>query len=187
MDEIEHVREGVGVVMTTQLLAVDISRLTFSASNSPEAKTLRWDRNGRRVGSVNCTTTCSSIRLDYAQDDGRRVSSKIQLTQTYPYFGGARRWFICPDCQRRCRVLYYRSSFKCRACARAVYPSQYDYIRVAGEAKAKRARSLVGTKADFGIVAATKPRGMHWKTYRKLEQLIWDADVAFDEFIASKI
>ncbi|MEO1661141.1 MAG: hypothetical protein AAFR51_09145 [Pseudomonadota bacterium] len=168
-------------------MALDVAALDFSETAPLKTKTLRWLQNERCMGSVNCTVTGSTIMLDYVLLDGRSVSAFIELTTTHPQFGGVRRWFVCPDCGRRCRLLHFASAFKCRKCVNAVYPSQYDYVRLAGEAKAKRAREQLGAAVGLDIAFATKPKGMHWKTYRKLEQLVWNADVAFEEYIQARL
>ena len=49
----------------------------------------------------------------------------IGLTQTPCHFGGHRRWFICPRCQKRMGCLYMRHGrFACRRCNRISYQSQ---------------------------------------------------------------
>lgn len=187
MDQLAAVRSHKTKNITTQLISLDVSELPCAATELPLTVTKYWERRGRVVGCVDCTISVSQVCLDHVQVDGRRGSTSIALTTTRPHFGGKRRWFVCPNCGRRCSKVYLRSSFVCRTCAKAVYPSQYAYLRVAGEAKAKTARSRLGIQANFGIVDAQKPKGMHWKTYQKLEQLIWDADIAFDDFIFKRM
>src|SRR5262249_18534912 len=51
----------------------------------------------------------------------------IKLTWTPCHLGGSRPWFVCPDCGRRCGVLYYtnflRDHLACRRCLRLIYAS----------------------------------------------------------------
>ena len=52
---------------------------------------------------------------------------KMEIDQTYPYFGGTRRWIICNGCGKRVRKLYRPESktlFKCRKCYDLMYLSQ---------------------------------------------------------------
>ena len=46
----------------------------------------------------------------------------ISFTQTACTFGGFRYWFTCPDCDRRCAILYKKKSwFACRVCQKLKY------------------------------------------------------------------
>jgi hypothetical protein len=54
----------------------------------------------------------------------------IALTDTTePFFGGLRFWWLCPECGRRCGILYLppkRTYFKCRLCHRLTYRSSQE-------------------------------------------------------------
>ena len=55
----------------------------------------------------------------------------IHLTKTYPYLGGKRFWFLCPDCNRRVRKLYRPENkfyFRCRICYDLMYQSQESNV-----------------------------------------------------------
>lgn len=57
---------------------------------------------------------------------GRRVF-EVSLTTTQQGHGGLRRWFSCPDCGRRCAVVYLRGGIlACRKCHGLVYASQRE-------------------------------------------------------------
>jgi hypothetical protein len=62
--------------------------------------------------------------------NGAQMKLTLFTTTTRPFYGGARRWFVCPSCGRRCAKLYTPNSnerpFACRACGGLVYDSQYD-------------------------------------------------------------
>lgn len=61
------------------------------------------------------------------QDDGswREYSCKIALTRTPCHFGGFRRWFTCPACERRIGILYFKGGrLACRICHGLCYRSQ---------------------------------------------------------------
>jgi hypothetical protein len=68
--------------------------------------------------------------LSLAWPNGQRWQVTLFTTETRPFYGGARRWFLCPACGRRCAKLYsprcYEARFACRHCWRLVYPSQYE-------------------------------------------------------------
>jgi hypothetical protein len=55
-------------------------------------------------------------------------SVDIAIKRTRQNFGGWRRWFSCPTCSRRCRVLYSAGpghTFTCGRCARIVRLARY--------------------------------------------------------------
>ena len=57
--------------------------------------------------------------------------SRIALTKTYPYFGGERYWFICPQCGKRVGKLFRhesKSEYKCRLCHNLMYSSQESNV-----------------------------------------------------------
>jgi hypothetical protein len=73
----------------------------------------------------------TSYDLTLTFSNGERLNMTVSTTTTRPFYGGARRWFVCPGagCGRRCAKLYSpnpgRSPFACRRCWRLVYESQY--------------------------------------------------------------
>ena len=59
---------------------------------------------------------------------GLRTMMFVLTVGTKQRLGGERRWWVCPDCGRRCRVLLSpepRLAFTCRKCLRAVYLTDY--------------------------------------------------------------
>ncbi len=49
------------------------------------------------------------------------------ITTTQCHHGGTRHWFACPDCDRRCRMLYMRNGrLACRQCHGLIYASQLE-------------------------------------------------------------
>lgn len=58
----------------------------------------------------------------------RRRVLRLQITRTNQPFGGTRRWWVCPSCDRRCGVLLAatpESSIACRRCLGAQYAGDY--------------------------------------------------------------
>ncbi|HKO57424.1 MAG TPA: hypothetical protein VJ276_16230 [Thermoanaerobaculia bacterium] len=69
--------------------------------------------------------------------DGAPINVTLWTVTTRPFYGGARRWFVCPKCEGRCAKLYAPNrsdQFACRLCWKLVYWSQYlknpDYLAV---------------------------------------------------------
>jgi hypothetical protein len=70
----------------------------------------------------------TQFELTLTWPNGERLSATLWATTTRPFYGGARRWLVCPNCSGGCAKLYQpdRSSpFACRRCWRLVYWSQY--------------------------------------------------------------
>lgn len=56
--------------------------------------------------------------------NGKDMHYSIRIDQTYPEFGGARCWFLCPRCARRVAKLYLVTPrFECRHCNDLAYQS----------------------------------------------------------------
>ena len=71
---------------------------------------INWWRHDQIANSINYRVEEEGLRLIYRTrgpgSDWRRVVELIPFVETSPPFGGRRRWFSCPGCQRRCRILY---------------------------------------------------------------------------------
>lgn len=67
--------------------------------------------------------------LSLSWPNGAQMNVTLFTTTTQPFYGGARRWFMCPRCSERCAKLctpdYRRVPFQCRTCLQLVYESQY--------------------------------------------------------------
>lgn len=92
----------------------------------------------------------------------------IPITTTQCHYGGERRWFMCPDCGRRCAVLY-KPDYRCRLCRNGRYwverfgPLDRRILR------SKRLREKLGQyRPNLSMPVPFKPPRMHWRTYRKI-------------------
>ena len=95
-------------------------------------------------------------------------AQRIPLTYTATRFGGRRPWFACPHCQTARRVLYKgRRGFACRTCLDLRYSSQVE--DPISKATRRRRRVLAKVGGELGGPFPVKPKGMQWRTYRKLE------------------
>ena len=55
----------------------------------------------------------------------------IEIVKTYPYFGGERYFFKCPDCEERVQKIYSpptKTLFRCRRCWDLIYQSQESNV-----------------------------------------------------------
>lgn len=133
--------------------------------------TLTWSRGGNKTGSINYQCGFDFLRLNYAfgrGDNQQDIDERFWLSRTEQPFGGKRLWLFC-KCGRRCRVLYGGKYFRCRHCYKLTFASQYERFRVPGMAAADKVRDKYGMQAGFAYSFGDRPKGMHWKTYRRLE------------------
>lgn len=94
---------------------------------------LEWVRQGEAEGersSVEIETHEDRIVLRWQYQDflGQKHSVVLPIWWTWSecHLGGRRPWFICPECQKRARILYLSggSIFACRKCAGITYATR---------------------------------------------------------------
>jgi ribosomal protein L37AE/L43A len=109
---------------------------------------------------------------------------RIVTTWTETNFGGRRQWFLCPTCDRRCRILYRIADgplWGCRACLDGRYASEH---KSRGDRKLQKAfnlRERLGQcSGGLDVPFPERPKGMHHRTYArlrlqglKLEEELW--------------
>ncbi len=117
-------RRNRAAAKTSQRLELDFAKLSPVDFSRRGPFLLTWADGNQIVGYVRCENLGLSLQLTYSPVQGVELKQSIPITRTKPNFGGYRRWFECPDCARRCRILYLEDHFKCRRCAGLVYPSQ---------------------------------------------------------------
>ncbi len=140
------------------------------------AGNLNWSRGGHKTGSINYRVEPGGLRLTYRTrphgGEWREVDEFVPFRWTSTRFGGQRRWFQCLSCARRCRILYGGSRYRCRRCHGLTYQSQCEPTYQRAIDQADKLRKRVG--GERGALDEEpfppKPKGMHWKTYRRLEE-----------------
>ena len=172
--------------MTNELISLDLSDFAKDGFKLEASFAWRWTKGGLCIGRLNGFLSDQSVRIFFQHEHGPTVEQKIGLEKTRPHFGGTRRWFVCPECSGRCRILYLAERFICRHCMGAVYASQYTWLRIPGEAKAMSVRGRLAVKGGYEALCAEKPKGMHWRNFRALERLLWDAEMAFEAHMSDK-
>lgn len=128
----------------------------------------RWMRGGREVGSVGWTVLPDTLVL-YYRAAGEDHQQHIGLDWTRCHYGGRRAWFRCPQCSRRCGVLFGGPTFLCRVCGNLAYPSSREEPHYRHLRRARKIRARLGDAGGgWRSMAPAKPRGMHWRTYWQL-------------------
>ncbi len=94
---------------------------------------------------------------------------RIVTTWTKMHFGGARQWFLCPSCDRRCAIIYRVGNgplWQCRVCGNGKYRSDSMSPHGRRLRQAIKLRNRLGQ--DSGGILRTfpkRPKRIHKKTY----------------------
>lgn len=160
---------------TTDYLALDVRRLQRTAAL--ERRYLfnwQWTRDGERVGYIGIRPEAGRVTLKYrhgSAGEGRTDHEyAVLLERTRCHYGGERVWFRCPviGCGRRVAILYGGAIFACRHCHRLAYPCQRESPGDRANSRAWKIRQRCG---DLGSLfdPVFRPKGMHQRTFRRLE------------------
>jgi len=159
---------------TDELIQLDIRRLTKAGfTKVGSSGTMTWRRGAVTIGTLQCTgISLDTISLNYGLQPGNQEGSTTQhvhLESTPCNLGGHRRWFLCPDCQRRVAILYFADgAFKCRHCQDLAYQSQNETDVARKMRKARKIRSRLKAPQGLFQPVLEKPKGMHYKTFDRL-------------------
>ncbi|MBA3844869.1 MAG: hypothetical protein H0X39_20025 [Actinobacteria bacterium] len=123
---------------------------------TPEEFRVRW---AYRMGSPEKTveTAAGEVKVDWQQ-----------CTK-----GGVRPYVFCPVCRLRKMKLYYvEGRVSCQGCLGVLYRSQRVPLQVRQLERAAAIRKKLGGESWAGAPMPPKPRGMQWRTYRRLTDQI---------------
>ncbi|MFQ5643989.1 MAG: hypothetical protein ACE5FQ_09840 [Thiogranum sp.] len=170
---------------TSDYRAIDIRRLHKEGLLTPHRSFgWQWSRNGEVLASVQIRTEQHRIILNYRHrrngEEWQDENYPVYLDWTPCNFGGQRPWFLCParGCGRRVAILYGGGIFACRHCYQLAYASQRETPDDRAARRANKIRERLGWEP--GILNPKgweKPKGMHWKTFERLN-IEHDAHVA---------
>ena len=176
---------------TDDFSKIDLSELRRWGSLEPgRTGTLTWSIAGEVHSKVGYHAHQDGFRLVYRHkragaDEWTTIDEFIPYTYTGQNLGGQRRWFKCPGCGGRARVLYGGERYRCRKCYGLVYDCQYSPWPDGIVNRAQRIRMQLGGEPGLAEPFPPKPKGMHWKTYERLREADWDVAVRLDRLLAS--
>lgn len=156
--------------------AIDLRYLRRQKLLSPGYHgSLRWLRGGQETASIRFSVGTDDVVLSYrtrarGAADWEDVREVVPLLRTAQPLGGERLWFGCPHCRRRCMILYGGRRFLCRRCVGAPYGSQNEDAHDRLLRRAQAIRTRLGGSGATTEPFPPKPKGMHWKTYDRLER-----------------
>lgn len=150
--------------------AIDIRDWKAEGLLTPGAHwTINCFMDDEKAGTINVAIGDDHVTLTYraADDDGNMATWSEDVGLAYEAGGllaGRRVWFLCPDCDRRRALLYFRNGeFGCRTCQGLAYQSQ----REGGRNQPRRPTG--GWPVDFGARTTaglrrvwSGPRGSAW-------------------------
>lgn len=174
---------------TDDYRSIDVRRWHREGLLSPfQSFRCYWTRNGEEVASINVRTEQGRLFLSYRHrshgGEWEDEAYPVRLDWTACNYGGKRPWFLCPakGCGKRVALHYGGAIFACRHCHQLAYPSQREerFDRAARRADKIRAR-LGWEQGILNPKGWKKPKGMHWRTFDRLNAE-HDADV--DEALA---
>ncbi|KYD11050.1 hypothetical protein [Heyndrickxia sporothermodurans] len=148
-----------------------------------------WNGEGKQQASISVYPNSEYILIKY-RVNGEPVGLQTWLDET-PTNYGTRTWFLCPGCKRRVACLYNKNLhplFKCRKCHNLNYRSS----QISGDIITTNYRKLKKVLQRLGeeefkpyLPPPIKPKNMHLKTYRRLEEecetLLMERELAFDD------
>lgn len=162
---------------TSDYRALDVRRLQRDGLLAPgQAFGLNWRRHEETVASIRVRTETDRIILFYRH----RTGGSDWISEEYPVhldwtpctYGGRRTWFLCPvrGCGRRVALLYGGAIFACRHCHYGLaYPSQRESVHDRAARRADRIRERLGWELGILNGSGGKPKGMHRRTFQRLE------------------
>lgn len=108
--------------MTEQLPSLDISDL-FRRRKASGSHVFHW------LNEIRIDVSEDRISLTNLTCDSYLAVSFVLVSATPCYYGGVRRWFVCPLCKKKARRLYLRGlELACRRCHHLAYPSQNETL-----------------------------------------------------------
>jgi len=133
---------------------------------------IEFVRRGLVVQILNAQPHKKGLLLFWRKhNQGELLSQFVRLEQTRTNFGGSRRWFVCPYCQRCCASIFdFGEVWWCRECGKLKYSSASGNKsdRILLRIDTLKARAKVSDNATFRsdyLYDSDKPKWMRWRTW----------------------
>ena len=187
-------RSGSGRSTVEACHAIDASRLQQAGClRTGWAGRWQWTRNGEKVAAIALRAEAGRLNLAYRFGGGewQDVDEAVPIARAPCRFGGERPYFICPGvvrgvaCGRRVAKLYLAGRyFLCRHCHGLAYRSQNASPWHRTLRRASQTRERLGGDGTLVAPLPDKPKGMWWRTYRRLCEQAVEAERRVDEIFA---
>lgn len=165
---------------TDELRPLDVRKINRARLLTPGRRfTWQWTRNGEVSATVGLRVEADRVVLEYRNQNHHHnnggecepMKYAVNLEWTTCGFGGRRVWWRCPavGCGRRVAVLYGGRVFACRQCYRLAYRSQREAVDERATRRANTIRQRLGWEPGILNGNGLKPKGMHWRTFERLQ------------------
>ena len=155
----------------------------------------QWTSDGEKVASINLRAEADRLHLSYhvriAGGEWEDVAETAGIVRSPCRYGGVRAYFICPGvangvaCGRRVAKLHCAGRyFLCRHCCRLAHASQSEGARDRALRRANKIRRRLGGSPDMVAPFPPKPKGMWRRTYERLREQAFAAEMRADEAFA---
>jgi hypothetical protein len=135
----------------------------------------QWARGGDKIASINMRTDTDRVTLTYRSrtngGEWQDMNYPVYLAWTNCNYGGQRAWWLCPavGCGKRVAVLFGGKVYACRHCHQLAYPTQRQQAHDRACNRADTIRKRLGWEAGILNGNGGKPKGMHWRTFARLQ------------------
>jgi hypothetical protein len=184
-------RSGLGRHTVEYFRSIDVNRLHKTGClGAGWAGGWQWTFNG---SWINLRAESDRLHLAYrvriSGGDWEDVVETLRIVRVSCRFGGARPYFICPGngiaCGRRVAKLYGPGRyFLCRHCCRLAHASQGEGAGERMLRRAKKIRQRLGGDPGMAAPFPPKPRGMWQRTYERLCEQVFEAEMLAEDTFA---
>ena len=138
----------------------------------------QWTFNDEVIATINLRVETGRVVLDYRNrsphhngGEWEPMNYPVRLDWTPCTLGGQRVWWRCPavGCGRRVAVLFGGRVFACRHCHELAYRCQRETDDDRATRRADTIRRRLGWEPGILNGNGLKPKGMHWRTFDRLE------------------
>ena len=173
--------------------SIDVNRLHREGCLSAGwSGSWQWTRDGERVAWISLRAEPARLHLTYRVrvngGDWEDVAETVRIVRVGCRFGGARPYFSCPGvvngiaCGRRVAKLYGPGRyFLCRHCYHLVHASQSEGLWDRRLRRVNKIRQRLGGDPGMTAPFPSKPKGMWQRTYERLRQRSFEAEMRADE------
>lgn len=152
----------------------------------------QWNQGAEKVASINLRAEPDWLHLSYrvriAGGEWDNIEEPVRVVRVPCRFGGARPYFICPGvvndiaCGRRVAKLHGPGRyFLCRHCYRLAHASQSEGTWDRTLRRANKIKQRLGGDPGMAAPFPPKPKGMWPRTYDRLREEAFDAEMRAEE------